>query len=118
MALKLCRVFFGGYEPNYDKLILMGYKVLSKPIPFITVLNEDQGFGRIKGTVRLSGEPLSGIKVQVFKRSTKKLLWETKTDPSGQFKFGNIAKELECYVTVFDESRQRNAKIKDMIVAV
>lgn len=117
MALKLCRVFFGGYEPNYAKLQAMGYTIMRMPKPFITVLNEDQGYGQIKGTTKKTGHNYSPVQVCVFKRSNRRLLWETTSKPDGSYAFKNIAEGLECFVVAFDPNEEYNAVISDKVVA-
>lgn len=115
--LRILRVFLGGYTPNQQKLKAMGYANVRLCRPFITVMTSNQGLGRIEGNVRQGGVPYSNLKVQVFHRNQKILLWETNTNINGDFKFRNISKGLECYVMVFDPMREKNAKVKDMIVA-
>jgi len=46
------RVFAGGYNPNYERLKNLGYKILKLQRPIITVANDDQGFGQIKGSTK------------------------------------------------------------------
>lgn len=94
-----------------------GYVHLKMMRKIMLVNNDNQGTGRIEGIVRLGGSGVVHAPVHVFKRDTKELLWETSTDVNGRFKLRNIAKNLECFVTVFDPTREKNAKIKDMIVA-
>ena len=115
--LKIFRTFFGGYEPNYQKLYEMGYAIVKLPRPIITILNTNQGLGQIKGTTKKIGVNYSQAPICVFKRSNRQLLWETKSKPDGSYAFRNIAKDLECFVIAFDPSNQYNAVISDKVVA-
>lgn len=83
----------------------------------ITVLNSNQGFGRIKGATKKLGQNYSPVPVCCFKRSTRELLWETTSKPDGTYFFRNIAKGLECFVVAFDPSEEYNAVISDKVVA-
>lgn len=115
--LKVFRIFFGGYEPNHTKLQALGYVVAMTPKPIITVLNSNQGFGRIKGTTKKVGANYSPVPVCVFKRSNRQLLWETTSKADGSYAFRNIAVGLECFVVAFDPNNQYNAVISDKVVA-
>ncbi|EIM39987.1 hypothetical protein HADU_03993 [Acinetobacter sp. HA] len=114
MALKIFRVFWGDYVADDARLKQLGYKVLKFPRPIITALNADQGFGQIKGRVRKSGIGLPNLEVVCFKKETNTLLWRSKTDKSGFYKFRNIAVNLECFVTVFDP--ETGAWTKDRLI--
>lgn len=115
--LKIFRSFFGGYEPNYQKLKEKGYAILKLPRSIITVSNTDQGFGQIKGTTKKIGNAYTPVPVCVFKRSNRQLLWETKSKPDGSYAFRNIAIGLECFVVAFDPNNQYNAVIQDRVIA-
>lgn len=117
MALKILRTFFSGYEPNYAKLRAMGYVIVKLPKPIITVLNESQGFGQIKGTTKKVGANYSPVPVCVFRRDNRQLLWEIKSKPDGSYAFRNIAVGLECFVVAFDPNNQYNAVIQDKVIA-
>ena len=117
MAIKINRVFFGGYSPNYAKLAQLGYAIVRLPKPIITVLNADQGFGQIKGTTKKVGANYSPVPVCVFKRSNRQLLWETKSKADGSYAFRNIAVGLECFIVAFDPNNQYNAVIQDKVIA-
>ncbi|WP_180176907.1 carboxypeptidase regulatory-like domain-containing protein [Acinetobacter sp. YH12039] len=113
------RRFVGGYTP--DPEVLQAWNVQHKGVRFSKPMSLQtevvHGIGRIEGMVRSGGLPCGNMSVQVFKRDNKTLLWETKTTTDGVFKFRNIAVGLECYVMVFDPNREKNAKVKDLIVA-
>lgn len=115
--LKIFRTFFGGYEPNYQKLESMGYVVARLPKPIISVLNSDQGFGQIKGSTKKLGANYAPVPVCVFKRSNRQLLWETKSKSDGTYSFRNIALGLECFIVAFDPNNQFNAVIQDKVIA-
>lgn len=115
--LRLNRFFFGGYAPDYAKLQTMGYSIVKLPHPIITVLNSNQGFGRIAGITKKLGQNYSPVPVCCFKRSTRELLWETLSKPDGTYFFRNIAVGLECFVVAFDPNGQYNAAISDKLVA-
>lgn len=115
--LKLNRIFFGGYVPNYEKMKSMGYVVFPQFRPILTILNENQGFGQIKGQTQKVGAIYPIVPVCVFKRSTRQLLWETKSKADGSYSFRNIAKGLECFIVAFDPNNQYNAVISDKVVA-
>jgi len=115
--LKLYRVFDGGYEPNHEKLKAYKYSILRPSKPIISVLNDDQGFGQIKGTTKKTGVNYSPVPVCVFRRDNRKLLWETASKPDGSFAFRNIAAGLECFVVAFDPNEEYNAVISDKVVA-
>ncbi|MEG0348972.1 MAG: carboxypeptidase regulatory-like domain-containing protein [Acinetobacter sp.] len=117
MRIKLFRTFFGGYEPNYNKLREMKYAILKFPRPIITVLSPNQGLGQIKGTTKKIGENYSPVPVCAFRRDNRLLLWETKSKPDGSYAFRNIAIGLECFIVAFDPNEQYNAVISDKVVA-
>lgn len=116
--LKIFRRFSGGYIPNYAKLAMMKYVVL--PIhakQIVTVLNESQGFGQVKGTTKKVGANYSPVPVCVFRRDNRQLLWETKSKTDGTYAFRNIAVGLECFIVAFDPNEEYNAVISDRVVA-
>lgn len=115
--LKILRTFFGGYDPDHEKLKSMGYAIIRLPRPIISVLNSNQGFGRIKGTTKKVGANYSPVPVCVFKRSNRQLLWETTSKADGSYAFRNITVGLECFVVAFDPNNQYNAVIQDNVVA-
>ncbi len=83
----------------------------------ITAANSDQGLGQIKGQTQKVGAAYPIVPVCVFKRSTRQLLWETKSKADGTYAIRNIAVGLECFVVAFDPSNQYNAVISDKVVA-
>jgi len=116
MGLKLFRIFAGGYTPDYTKLADNGYKtssVLGKRL--ITVVNQNQGFGRITGTTKKLSVNYSPVPVCLFRKDNRLLLWETKSKPDGSYSFRNVAVGLECFVVAFDPNNQYNAVIQDKI---
>lgn len=115
--LKIFRVFLGGYTPNYAKLSQKGYAIFKLPKPIITVLNDDQGFGQIKGTTLKKNVIFPNVEVCVFKRTNKQLLWTTTSKSDGSYAFRNIAVGLECFITAFDPQRNYNAVIADGVKA-
>lgn len=114
--LKISRFFFGGYVPDYTKLAERGYKI-SKQVPktIITVLNANQGSGKISGTTKKLGANYSPVPVCLFRRDNRLLLWETTSKPDGSYFFRNIALGLECFIVAFDPNNQYNAVIQDKI---
>ena len=94
----------------------MNYAIVRLPRPIITVLNADQGFGRIVGTTKKVGVNYSPVPVCVFRRDNRQLLWETKSKTDGSYAFRNIAVGLECFVVAFDPNNQYNAVIQDKIL--
>ena len=117
MQIKLFRVYFGDYIANQERLAVLGYKRMSIGRPKILALNSDQGFGRIKGTVKKVGVNYSPVPVCCFKRETRELLWETTSKADGSYAFRNIVVELECFVVAFDPNEEYNAVISDKVVA-
>lgn len=115
--VKLTRIFYGEYVADTHKLALMGYVQMRLPRPYMMVSSSEHGNGRIEGMVRQDGVPYKNLKIQVFNRNTKTLIWQTTTAQDGRFKFRNIAVGLECYVMVFDPLKEKNAKVKDLIIA-
>ncbi len=115
--LKIFRCFFGGYDPDYQKLKNMSYAVIRLPRPIISALNNNQGFGQIKGTTKKVGANYSPVPVCVFRRDNRQLLWETKSKTDGSYAFRNIAVGLECFVVAFDPNEEYNAVISDKVVA-
>jgi hypothetical protein len=87
----------------------------------ISVLNSNQGFGQIKGITTeddTDGTKLfSNAQICVFKKSTRELLWETKSKANGDYHIRNIAVGIECFVVAFDPTREYNAVIEDAVVA-
>jgi hypothetical protein len=117
LQIKILRTFFGGYTPNHERLLAMGYTIVKMPRLIITVLNKSQGLGQIKGTTKKVGANYSPVPVCVFRRDNRQLLWEAKSKANGSYVFRNIAKGLECFVVAFDPNNQYNAVIQDKVVA-
>lgn len=117
MALKIFRVFCGGYAPDYNRLKTLGYKIIKLQRPFLSVANADQGFGQIKGTTKKLNLFYPNVEVCVFKRSNKQLLWTTTSKSDGSYAFRNIAVGLECFITAFDPKREYNAVVADGVKA-
>lgn len=117
MAIKLCRTFFGRYTPNYQTLSDRKYLVIKPGKRIITVLNANQGFGRIEGTVQKLGVNYNDATLVLFKKSTRSVLWETKPKRDGSYAIRNIALGLECFIVGFDNSGEYNAVIDDALVA-
>ncbi|OTG82160.1 hypothetical protein [Acinetobacter sp. ANC 4648] len=117
MALKILRIFSGGYKPNYQKLKEKGYVIVKLPRPIISIMSSDQGFGQIKGSTKKLNVIYPGVEVCVFKRSNKQLLWSTVSKADGSYAFRNIAVGLECFITGFDPARDYNAVIADGVKA-
>lgn len=115
--LKIMRIFWGGYVPNLNALYRLKYTHTQLPRPIISVLNENQGFGQIKGFTQKQGVIYPNVPVAVFRRDNKLLLWETKSKADGSYQLRNIAKGLECFVVGFDPASQFNAVISDKVVA-
>lgn len=115
--IKLCRAFFGGYEPNNNRLLEMGYMRLRLIKPLIIARTVDQGFGRIKGITKKVGVNYSPVPVCVFRRDNRQLLWETTSKKDGSYALRNIAVGLECFVVAFDPNNHYNAVIEDKVVA-
>lgn len=82
----------------------------------ITVLNADQGLGKISGTTKKLGNNYSPVPVCLFRRDSRQLLWETTSKPDGSYFFRNIALGLECFIVAFDPNNQYNAVIQDKIL--
>lgn len=115
--LKILRGFYGGYTPDYLKLADRGYKLIKKlPKPIITISSLDQGFGKIEGTTKKQNVIYANVQVCLFKRSTRQLLWETKSKSDGSYAFRNVVAGLECFIVSFDPNNQFNAVIQDKIV--
>lgn len=115
--IKLCRVFFGGYKPDNNRLLEMGYIRLKLIKPLIIARTIDQGFGQIKGTTKKVGANYSPVPVCVFRRDNRQLLWEIKSKADGSYAFRNIAVGLECFIVAFDPNNQYNAVIQDKVIA-
>lgn len=115
------RTFLGGYQPDYTRLMALGYTIGKLSRPIISPMNNNQGLGQINGIT--TEDDNNGAKlfpyaqVCVFKRSTRELVWETKSDSNGSYRVRNIAAGLECFVVAFDPSREYNAVIQDAVVA-
>ena len=118
MAIKLLRVWFGGYTPNQAKLVEMRY-VLSHKFgkKLITMTSANHGFGQIKGTTKKVGNNYSPVPVCVFRRDNRQLLWEITSKADGSYAFRNIAVGLECFIVAFDPNNQYNAVIQDKVIA-
>lgn len=115
--LKILRAFWGGYDPDHEKLKSMGYAIIRLPRPAITVSNAGQGFGRINGSTKKVGANYSPVPVCVFRRDNRQLLWETTSKANGSYAFRNIAVGLECFIVAFDPNNQYNAVIQDKVIA-
>lgn len=116
MAILINRAYFGNYPTSRSILLDKKVAILQQVKPIITVLTENQGFGQIKGTTKKIGENYSPVPVCVFRRDNRQLLWETLSKPDGTYRFGNISKDLECFVVAFDPNNQYNAVIQDNVV--
>jgi len=110
-------VFWGNYSANHAKLAEMHYAILKLPKPILTKLNNDQGFGQIKGITQKKGVVYPKVEISVFKRSDKTLLWTTQSRADGSYQVRNIAKGLECFIVAFDPKEKYNAVISDKVVA-
>ena len=99
----------------------MGFKHIVFPKLLITSINSNQGFGQINGVTTEqdigSTKLFPNAQICVFKKSTRELLWETKSKASGDYHVRNIAVGLECFVVAFDPNREYNAVIEDAVVA-
>lgn len=95
----------------------MGYATLKLSPPIIAILNDNHGFGQIKGTTKKLGTDYSLVPVCAFRRDNRQLLWETKSNADGSYVFRNIAVGLECFVVAFDPKEEFNAVISDKVVA-
>ena len=121
MSLKIIRCFYGSYIADQVKLKQMGFKHIVFPKLLITSINSNQGFGQINGVTTEqdigSTKLFPNAQICVFKKSTRELLWETKSKASGDYHVRNIAVGLECFVVAFDPNREYNAVIEDAVVA-
>ncbi|WP_017401008.1 hypothetical protein [Acinetobacter radioresistens] len=117
MLLKLFRVFSGGYEADQQKINDMKCINIKFPKPIMSIMNTDNGFGRIYGATKKTGSAFSPVPVCVFRRDNKQLLWETTSKPDGSYLFRNIAEGLECFVVAFDPNEEYNAVIQDKVIA-
>lgn len=115
--IRVKRAFFGGYEPNHLKLKAMNYSVQKLMKPRMMSITPDQGLGQVKGATKKLGNNYSPVPVCCFKKSTRQLLWETKSKADGSYAFRNIAVDLECFVIAFDPDNQYNAVIQDKVIA-
>ncbi|WP_347473221.1 carboxypeptidase regulatory-like domain-containing protein [Acinetobacter thermotolerans] len=118
MLFNYRRRFCGGYTP--DPEIIQDLKVAVIPRVkegMILSSNENQGTGRIKGSVKRTGDNYAGVPVCCFRRSNRLLLWETTSKNDGSYEFRNIAVGLECFVVAFDPNEEYNAVISDKVVA-
>ncbi len=116
MAIKIFRVFWGGYIPDFAKLVERKYTVM--PVwgkKIITSVNSNQGFGKISGTTKKLGANYSPVPVCLFRRDNRQLLWETTSKADGSYFFRNIAAGLECFIVAFDPNNQYNAVIQDKL---
>lgn len=116
MALKIFRVFWGGYIPNYTKLAERNYSVIPLRKPIMSILTSNQGFGKINGTTKNLGVNYSPVPVCLFRRDNRQLLWEITSKADGSYSFRNIALGLECFVVAFDPNNQYNAVIQDKLM--
>lgn len=117
MGFKVVRLFAGGYTPDYTKLAERKYIIMPNiGKRMITVLNSNQGFGKVDGTIKKLGQNYSPVPVCLFRRDNRQLLWETKSKSNGSYFFRNVAVGLECFVVAFDPNNQYNAVIQDKIL--
>jgi hypothetical protein len=117
LAIKLLRVWFGGYTPNLAKLVERGY------VPFpnfgkkiITMTNVNHGFGKINGTTKKLGTNYSPVPVCLFRRDNRQMIWETISKADGSYSFRNVALDLQYFIVAFDPNNQYNAVIQDKIL--
>lgn len=87
----------------------------NQQLKVITVLNADQGFGRINGATQKLGANYSPVPVCLFRRDNRQMIWETTSQADGSYSFRNIAVGLECFIVAFDPNNQYNAVIQDKI---
>ena len=116
MAFKVCRVFFGGYNPDYTKLQANGYSIMHRRgSRFINVQDANQGLGVVSGKTKKLNVSYSPVPVCLFRRDSRQLLWETTSKADGSYFFRNVAVGLECFIVAFDPNNQYNAVIQDKI---
>lgn len=82
----------------------------------ITTMNQNQGFGMVKGITKQKGNTYSHVTVCIFRRDNRLLLWETASNEDGSYFFRNLAVGLECFVIAFDPNKHFNALIQDRVV--
>lgn len=116
-SIYIDRVFRGEYVANYDKLREKGYRICRRISAVLTIQNNNQGLGLIKGTTKKVGANYSPVPVCVFRRDNRQFLWETKSKADGSYAFRNIAVGLECFIVAFDPNNQYNAVIQDKVIA-
>lgn len=115
--IKLCRIFRGGYSPNFSRLQSLGYKLKrDDSLRLFIKTSSNHGFGQIKGKTQKKGVIYPSVEVSVFNRSTKALIWTTYSKQDGSYAFRNIAVGLECFVVGFDPEQNYNAVISDKLV--
>jgi len=79
--------------------------------------NPNYGYGGVQGTAKKLGQNFPQASICLFVRTTRQLLWETKSKADGTYAFKNVAVGLECFVVALDPNGQYNAVISDKLVA-
>lgn len=116
MALKIFRVFWGGYNPDYAKLAERKYAIIPLRRRTISIANSNQGLGKINGLTKKLGTNYSPVPVCLFRRDNRQMIWETTSKADGSYSFRNVALGLECFIVAFDPNNQYNAVIQDKIL--
>lgn len=111
-------MFRGGYTPDIQKLTERKYIIAKQPKMLITVLNDDQGFGRVMGVIKKEENTYPDVDVAIYKRTDKTLLWVTTSNNEGKYVFRNLSVGLECFVIAIDPNNQYNAIIQDKVIPV
>lgn len=78
-------------------------------------LNSDTGNGVIEGSVEREMMSYSDARLFIFNRSTKKVVWEISPEKTGRYVFKNIKHDQEYFIIGFDNKREYNAVIEDMV---
>ena len=118
MIFTFKRRFVGGYTPDPEIIHDLNVAVIKRPKEGVILSsNSNQGPGRIKGTIKRTGDDYANVPVCCFRRSNRLLLWETKSKNDGSYEFRNIALGLECFIVAFDPNNQYNAVIQDKVIA-
>lgn len=115
--IKVMRRFFGGYQPNFQRLADAGYIVGERPRLISIASAPEHGDGWIKGKTTKVGDSYFPVTVCVFRKDTRQLIWETKSKNDGSYELRNISKNIECFVVAFDPNEEYNAVISDKVVA-
>ena len=114
--IRLVRIYLGNYKASPKHLEQKKVNRVVLPKKSLTILNANQGFATLKGSVQKLGSNYANASLCLFKKTTRELLWEIKPNKDGSYQFRNLATDMPCFIVAFDNNQQYNAVIQDNVI--